>query len=102
LDEITEKTKEIEEQVNKPLQSLRQLIEALNMDLMEALVAQQFQDLTGQILKKTLSVIKQIEKGLEGLIHSFGLTNESAEKKQETEKVKGQGEVDELLAQYDL
>ncbi len=101
LDELTEKTRSVNE-VTGPINSLRQLIEDLNMDLMEALVAQQIKDLTGQILKKTLTVIQQIEKGLEDLIEDFGLSMESSTKKRDISIVRDQNEVDALLAQYDL
>ncbi len=102
LDSISEKTKSLKKNsVKEDLETLRRLIEDLNMDLMEALVAQQFQDLTGQILKKAVSVIREVEARLEDLIQTFGI-QPNKNFHPTTDMVRDQSEVDELLNQYNM
>ena len=66
----------------------------------EILMAQEFQDLSGQILKKVIHVITEVEESLVTLIRVFGLAeggDVQPEAPVESQKVE-QGDVDSLLA----
>ncbi|VVE84606.1 protein phosphatase CheZ [Pandoraea sputorum] len=83
---------------------------ATNNHLMEIMMAQDFQDLTGQVIKKIMEVVQEIEKHLVQTL----LENMPAEKRKEAEDsllngpqvkkegrtdiVADQGQVDDLLA----
>jgi chemotaxis protein CheZ len=82
---------------------------ATNAQLMEIMMAQDFQDLTGQVIKKMMDVIKDMETQLLQLL----IDNAPLEKRQEANQgllngpqikvgngdaVDGQGQVDDLLA----
>jgi chemotaxis protein CheZ len=82
---------------------------ATNAQLMEIMMAQDFQDLTGQVIKKMMDVIKDMETQLLQLL----IDNAPMDKRQEahntllngpqikpgnTEAVDDQGQVDDLLA----
>lgn len=82
---------------------------ATNAQLMEIMMAQDFQDLTGQVIKKMMDVIKDMETQLLQLL----IDNAPVEKRQEvssnllngpqvklgnTDVVDDQGQVDDLLA----
>jgi len=84
-------------------------VQATNVQLMEIMMAQDFQDLTGQVIKKMMDVIKEMETQLLQLL----VDNTPAEKRHEVSgnllngpKVKvgapdtldDQGQVDDLLA----
>ena len=84
-------------------------VQATNVQLMEIMMAQDFQDLTGQVIKKMMDVIKEMETQLLQLL----VDNTPAEKRHEISgnllngpKVKAgapdtlddQGQVDDLLA----
>ncbi|MCS7202876.1 MAG: protein phosphatase CheZ [Thermodesulfovibrio sp.] len=90
-------------QIQAPEESIKFLKEfknALEDDLTEILTTQSFQDLTGQILKKVISLVSELEVELVHLIKTFGLKIEEKESvKKEIEKVT-QEEVDELLKEF--
>lgn len=48
---------------------------ALQRSLTEVLMAQGFQDLTGQILRRVIELVKQVEDGLLGMLTAFGHSN---------------------------
>ena len=58
---------------------------SLNAYLNEILMAQGFQDLTGQIIRRVINLVHDVEEGLVDLIKMSG--NQSAEKKQEANQV---------------
>ncbi|MCL0033340.1 protein phosphatase CheZ [Thermodesulfovibrionales bacterium] len=70
----------------------------LEDDLTEILMTQSFQDLTGQIIKKVIKLIEDVEKELVNLVATFGVKIEEGKivKVFETEKV-SQSDVDDLL-----
>ncbi|MCL0072611.1 protein phosphatase CheZ, partial [Thermodesulfovibrionales bacterium] len=70
----------------------------LEDDLTEILMTQSFQDLTGQIIKKVIELIEDVEKELVNLVATFGVKIEEGKivKVCETEKV-SQSDVDDLL-----
>lgn len=79
---------------------LRDFKNSLEDDLTEILTTQSFQDLTGQVLKKVINLVGDLEVELLKLITTFGLKIE--EKKtvpKEVEKV-SQEEVDDLLKEF--
>jgi chemotaxis protein CheZ len=77
--------------------------------LTEIMIAQDFQDLTGQIIKKVIQLIAEIENQLVMILKIFGVKLESRPqpgalsgpqiKKRET-MVSGQSEVDDILNQF--
>jgi chemotaxis protein CheZ len=72
---------------------------------MEIMIAQDFQDLTGQIIKKVIQLISDIEKQLVKIVTIFGLQIESGAKedlegpqiKQQEGVASDQSEVDDIL-----
>ena len=91
------------------LSEVPQQVSATRAQLMEIMMAQDFQDLTGQVIKKMMDVIKEMETQLLQLL----IDNAPIEKRQEvssgllvgpqiklgnTDAVDNQGQVDDLLA----
>jgi len=91
------------------LSGVPQQVSATNAQLMEIMMAQDFQDLTGQVIKKMMDMIKDMEMELLQLL----IDNAPFEKRQEVgngllngpqtklgnpEAVDDQGQVDDLLA----
>jgi chemotaxis protein CheZ len=82
------------------VQFLRDFKNSLEDDLTEILTTQSFQDLTGQVLKKVIALVGDLEVELVRLITTFGLKFEEKEPvKKEVEKV-SQEDVDELLKEF--
>lgn len=88
------------------LESLKSTHQELSKDLMDIMIAQDFQDLTGQIIKKVIQLIADIEKQLVKIVTIFGLQLETTAPKDDLmgpqiKKVEGmasdQSEVDDLL-----
>ncbi|GAB6183166.1 protein phosphatase CheZ [Thermodesulfovibrio hydrogeniphilus] len=79
---------------------LKEFKDSLEDDLTEILTTQSFQDLTGQVLKKVIALVGDLEVELVKLIATFGLKIEEKEPiKKEVEKV-SQEDVDELLKEF--
>ncbi len=88
---------------------LKRMAKDLPKDLTEIMIAQDFQDLTGQIIKKVIQLIAEIENQLVMNLKMFGVKLESVSqsddlsgariKKEET-LVSGQSEVDDILTQF--
>jgi len=91
------------------LAAVPQQVSATNAQLMEIMMAQDFQDLTGQVIKKMMLVIQDVDTQLLQLL----IDNSPAEKRQDTspgllhgpqtvpglpDAVDGQEQVDDLLA----
>jgi chemotaxis protein CheZ len=94
------------------LQQVPERASAINSQLMEIMMAQDFQDLTGQVIKKMMDVIKDMETQLLQLL----IDNAPPDKRQEAQEagqgllngpqikggnadaVDGQAQVDDLLA----
>ncbi len=82
------------------VQFVRNFKNSLEDDLTEILTTQSFQDLTGQVLKKVISLVGDLEVELIRLIATFGLKIEDKEPiKKEVEKVT-QEDVDDLLKEF--
>jgi len=79
-------------------------------DLDAILTAQDYQDLSGQIIQKIMKMLKDLELKLVNVIRTFGVKQESAKKEDEelygpahqsrVESVHSQDEVDSLLAEF--
>lgn len=91
------------------LSEVPQQVSATNAQLMEIMMAQDFQDLTGQVIKKMMDVIKEMETHLLQLLIdntpvekrqdvNHGLLNGPQIKLGNADAVDGQGQVDDLLA----
>ncbi len=79
---------------------LRKFKNSLEDDLTEIITTQSFQDLTGQVLKKVITLVGDLEIELIRLITTFGLKIEEKEvAKRDVEKVT-QEDVDELLKEF--
>lgn len=82
------------------VQYLKDFKNSLEDDLTEILTTQSFQDLTGQILKKVIALVGDLEVELVRLITTFGLKIEERDTvKKEVERVT-QEDVDELLKEF--
>lgn len=84
------------------LKFLRDAIEDMNTDCMEVIVAQEFQDITGQIIKKVITLVSDLERELVGLIRVFGvkIEPESHRGLKEGAQLNGQEDVDALLKEF--
>ena len=80
---------------------LKEFKDKLENDLTEILMAQSFQDLTGQTIKKVIKLIGDIEEELVRLITTFGLKIEQGVKTEKTEsELISQSGVDDLLKEF--
>jgi chemotaxis protein CheZ len=100
MDELSghiRKLKEPEETVSY----LKSFKNGLEDDLTEILTTQSFQDLTGQSIKKVITLVGDIEEELVRLIASFGVKIETGARPEEVvaEKVSQSG-VDDLLKEF--
>ncbi len=85
---------------SESIEFLRDFKNSLEDDLTKILTTQSFQDLTGQVLKKVITLVGDLEVELIRLITNFGLKIEEKEMvKKEVEKV-SQEDVDELLKEF--
>lgn len=99
--------------------SLSDESEAIYGSLSEILLAQDFQDLTGQVIQRVTSLVREVEENLlslvvmashvdqmTGTVHDLAATKESAEQgvgpqmnaAERADVVSGQGDVDDLLS----
>lgn len=82
------------------LKYLKEFKNSLEDDLTEIITTQSFQDLTGQVLKKVINLVGDLEVELIKLITTFGVKiEEKKTEKKEVEKVT-QDEVDDLLKEF--
>jgi chemotaxis protein CheZ len=72
----------------------------LEDDLIEVLTTQSFQDITGQLIKKVIKLIGDIEEELVRLIKNFGERVEVGYKTEATSQKVTQADVDELLREF--
>ncbi len=75
LDIIDEKLKETNGSSGaetEALKFLRNSLEEMNGDFMEVLLAQEFQDITGQIIRKVITLVAELETQLVQLVKVFG------------------------------
>lgn len=110
LDDLLKTSTETTDHHREAMSFLRQSIEEMNTDFMEVLLAQEYQDLTGQIIKKVISLVTELEAQLIRLVKVFGVKIESPEKSSpaETEPeevapidtLSSQNDVDQLLNEF--
>ncbi len=114
LDVIDERLKELDgaaQAEKEAVRFLRNAIEEMNADFMEVLLAQEFQDLTGQIIKKVISLVAELESQLVQLVKVFGVKVEPKKKEEwlsgpqtsdsgTEETVAKQEDVDSLLKDF--
>lgn len=103
------------EDVKKYLQESEENAASLNKLLNEVFLAQNYQDLTGQVIRRIMQMIHDVEESLVGMIKMFGAVadyNKAKEEKktttesegpivnpnERTDVVNGQDEVDDLLS----
>jgi len=93
----------------RALEALVAMNRDLSKDLTEIMMAQDFQDLTGQIIKKVIALIAEIERHLVKILRIFGLKLESATggisddpstRGVRDDIVTGQSDVDDILKQF--
>jgi chemotaxis protein CheZ len=105
LESIFKETKSLNEEDWAAFNYLKEINTELPKDLMDIMIAQDFQDLTGQIIKKVIQLIADIEKQLVKIVTIFGLQLESGPKEDidgpQIRKQEGvasdQSEVDDIL-----
>jgi chemotaxis regulatin CheY-phosphate phosphatase CheZ len=105
LESIFKETKSLNEEDWAAFNYLKEVNNELPKDLMDIMIAQDFQDLTGQIIKKVIQLIADIEKQLVKIVTIFGLQLESGPKEDldgpQIRKQEGvasdQSEVDDIL-----
>lgn len=100
MDELSSNIRNVKEP-EASVEFLKKFKNELEDDLTEILTTQSFQDLTGQTLKKVITLVGDIEKELVGLIAVFGLKAESGAQAAAMvdEKVSQEG-VDDLLKEF--
>lgn len=91
-------------QVKEPAESvefLKKYKNTLEDDLTELLTTQSFQDITGQTIKKVITLVGEIEEELVRLISTFGVKMESGPRATaETHEQVSQSGVDDLLKDF--
>ena len=92
--------------------SIQQYTVETNKDLVDIFTAQDYQDLTGQVIQKIIVLIQDLEKKLLNLVRKFGVKVSKEETKKEPEELYGpshahrddavhsQDEVDALLKEF--
>jgi len=100
MDDLSMHIRNIKEP-RESVEYLKKFKNGLEDDLTEILTTQSFQDLTGQTLKKVITLVGDIEEELVGLIASFGVKTESRGKTEAVaaENVSQEG-VDDLLKEF--
>jgi len=98
IDAALKRYNDISDEERQAMEFLRNALEGMNADLMELLLIQEYQDLTGQIIKKVIGLTATLEKELSNLIKLFG----KAEPVKKEERIEKQDELDELLSEFGL
>jgi chemotaxis protein CheZ len=83
------------------IEHLKSFRKSFGKYLGEVMVAQQYQDITGQAIRKVISLVNDIETELVGLITSFGVKMDLAPEREEKppEKIT-QDDVEDLLKEF--
>ncbi len=86
----------------KTIDYLRSFRESLNNDMTEILTSQQFQDITGQTIKKVIELVNSIEVELLKMITTFGvkLEDKVPESQVEVKEKVAQADVEDLLSEF--
>ena len=73
---------------------------ALQNDMTTILLAQEFQDITGQSIRKVIDLVNTIETELVGLIATFGIKSDSEEASAVVAEKVSQTDVEDLLKEF--
>jgi chemotaxis signal transduction protein/chemotaxis regulatin CheY-phosphate phosphatase CheZ len=100
MDDLSSNIRNIKEP-QESVDYLKKFKNELEDDFTEILTTQSFQDLTGQTLKKVITLVGDIEEELVGLIATFGVKSEPSKQVEEVpaENVSQEG-VDDLLKEF--
>jgi len=82
------------------LQHLKEFTDSYHADLTEILLAQEFQDITGQTIRKVIELVNAIEAELVGLITTFGVKPEKHKREAKVSQRVSQDDVDDLLREF--
>ncbi len=97
------KQKEMEDGEEKEaIRFLRRSLEEMNTDFMEVLLAQEYQDLTGQIIKRVITLVTELEGQLVRLIKVFGVKIEPEKKDEYLKGPTTEEAEDSLTSQEDV
>lgn len=91
------------EKIKNPKRAVEYLNEfkaSLNKDLTEIMLAQEFQDITGQTIRKVIELVNAIEAELVGLITTFGVKADARKKDIKIAQKISQDGVDDLLREF--
>ena len=94
------------------IEEVRDTTATLNEKLSDVLMAQDFQDLTGQVIRRVIELVEEVEESLVKLIRASGVKQPAPEKREEAvvaigpqvlqseqaQRVAGQDDVDDLLS----
>ena len=87
-----EEFRELSQELDKFFPMISESSQSLQKKLTDVLMAQDFQDLTGQIIRRVITLVHDVEEGLVGLIRMSGKEQiEKTEAEKEEDKIKGQG-----------
>ncbi|MEM3554059.1 MAG: protein phosphatase CheZ [Candidatus Bathyarchaeia archaeon] len=100
MDELAEHIRAIQGPEDS-VQFLRDFKDSLAGDLMEILTVQSFQDLTGQIIKRVIALVRDLESELLRLITTSSLEIEERQAVKKVERVTQQ-DIDRLLKEFEL
>lgn len=104
--------RKLSKKLEKFLQSVNTESRDINDRLSEIMMAQDYQDLTGQIISRVISIVEEVEQGLVGMIQDCGQVETAAKKDgpdiaaegpqvsttDRSDTVKNQDDVDDLLS----
>lgn len=82
------------------IEYLNRFRSSLKDDLTEIMMAQEFQDITGQTIRRVIELVNTIEVELISLITTFGVKMERDMAKPKTQEKVSQSEVEDLLAEF--
>lgn len=100
MDELSSEIRNLKEPAGS-IAYIKNYQNMLESDLTELITTQSFQDITGQTIKKVITLVGEIEAELVRLISTFGVKIEAGAKAQEqaAEKV-SQADVDDMLKDF--
>lgn len=107
LDIIDKRLKKVDgasEAETEAMKFLRNSLEEMNTDFMEVLIAQEFQDITGQIIRKVITLVAELELQLVQLVKVFGVKVEPTKKDEipAVPRTSGSASEDSLTNQEDV
>ena len=93
-------------ELDRVLESVSNDSRALNNSLTEVLMAQGYQDLTGQVIRQVIGLVSEVEQHLVGMLATFGDTSQIKDKTQPSleidDKVKAEGPIIDAAKREDV